>query len=196
MDCLTFVSKLIEHLAWPLSLLGAALLLKDEIKKLLPLITKFEAGPLKVELAQIRKEADEAKAVIANVVEQIEPVVVKFAEPDPVPAPTEPTSAEPNAPLAPPFPEKPKVPVMSENLFRILDALCNSRYATRTLGGLSADTGFSTSLLFGYLKRLGDRGLAEKTVAADGSTRWYATASGKRMALSNSSPTQMESIRE
>lgn len=52
MDYLTFVAKLFEHLAWPIAVVVLAVLLREEIGKLLPLMKKFKAGPLEAEFGR------------------------------------------------------------------------------------------------------------------------------------------------
>lgn len=64
MDWLTFISKAIESLAWPVIAFVIVGMLKDEIKKLLPFIKKFKAGPVEAEferdVAELKKSADKA----------------------------------------------------------------------------------------------------------------------------------------
>ena len=65
MDTLTFVSKLIEALAWPLSLAFVAWLLRAEIRELLRLVKKLKAGPVEAEFDReihtLRAEAEAGK---------------------------------------------------------------------------------------------------------------------------------------
>ncbi|TBR07498.1 MAG: hypothetical protein EPO47_11175 [Rugosibacter sp.] len=49
MDSLTFISKLIESLAWPLSLVIVAWLMRAELRELLRLVKKLKAGPVEAE---------------------------------------------------------------------------------------------------------------------------------------------------
>lgn len=49
MDALTFIAKLVEHLAWPATAVVAALLLRHELRRLLGLIKKLKAGPIEAE---------------------------------------------------------------------------------------------------------------------------------------------------
>ena len=50
MDVLTFLTKLLEYGAWPTAAFAIILLLRRELKSLLPMIKKLKAGPLEVEL--------------------------------------------------------------------------------------------------------------------------------------------------
>lgn len=62
MDSLTFVSKVIEASAWPITTVFLVLLLRKEISALAPFLKKFKAGPLEAEferaLQEIRFETD------------------------------------------------------------------------------------------------------------------------------------------
>ena len=60
MDWMTFVSKLVESLAWPVAAVGLVALLHDDIRKLLPFIKKFKAGPLEAEFEREVKALKEA----------------------------------------------------------------------------------------------------------------------------------------
>ena len=59
MDWLTFISKVIESLAWPIAAVALVVLLRDEIAKLAPLIKRVKAGPLE---AEFEREVKELKA--------------------------------------------------------------------------------------------------------------------------------------
>lgn len=60
MDCLTFTSKLIEFTAWPTASVLLVLLLRKEIKSLLPHVKKLKAGPVEAEfereVTELQKE--------------------------------------------------------------------------------------------------------------------------------------------
>lgn len=66
MDWLTFVSKLIEALAWPSVALVLGLVFRKKLLDLIPAIRKFKAGPLEAEFElaakEIRASAAEASA--------------------------------------------------------------------------------------------------------------------------------------
>lgn len=59
MDALTFVAKLIEHSVWPISAIFLLLILRQEIRSLLPHIKKIKAGPVE---AEFEREINEIKA--------------------------------------------------------------------------------------------------------------------------------------
>jgi hypothetical protein len=61
MDWLTFVSKVIESISWPVAAVALVLLLRDEIAKLAPFLKKFKAGPLEAEFERDVKELKEIK---------------------------------------------------------------------------------------------------------------------------------------
>lgn len=49
MDTLTFISKLLEILAWPGTVVTLVLLLRKELRQLIPLLRKLKAGPVEAE---------------------------------------------------------------------------------------------------------------------------------------------------
>ena len=59
MDTLTFIAKLVEFAAWPVATVVLVLMLRDEIKKLLPSVKKLKAGPVE---AEFEREVKELKA--------------------------------------------------------------------------------------------------------------------------------------
>lgn len=56
MDWLTFTSKLIEFTVWPIASVILVLLLRNEIKSLLPHVKKLKAGPVEAEFEREVKE--------------------------------------------------------------------------------------------------------------------------------------------
>jgi hypothetical protein len=52
MDLLSFVAKLVEALAWPTAVFAIVLLLRKELRKVVPLLKKLKAGPLEAEFEQ------------------------------------------------------------------------------------------------------------------------------------------------
>lgn len=56
MDWLTFVEKLIGHLAWPVGAVIIIALLRNEIKQLLPFVKRLKAGPVEAEFERQVKE--------------------------------------------------------------------------------------------------------------------------------------------
>jgi hypothetical protein len=69
MDTLTFISKLIESLAWPVSLALVAWLLRVELRELLRLVKKLKAGPVEAEfdreVRSLRVEAETREPITA-----------------------------------------------------------------------------------------------------------------------------------
>lgn len=63
MDCLTFLSKVLEASAWPIAAVLIALFLRKELQALLPLIKKLKAGPVELELEHLKKEIDSTKHI-------------------------------------------------------------------------------------------------------------------------------------
>jgi hypothetical protein len=59
MDWLTFTSKIIESLAWPVAAVALVALLRNEIGKLAPFLKKVKAGPVE---AEFEREVKELKA--------------------------------------------------------------------------------------------------------------------------------------
>jgi hypothetical protein len=61
MDTLSFIAKLIEVLAWPGAIVTVVLLLRKELKQLVPLLRKVKAGPVEAEfereIAQLERAA-------------------------------------------------------------------------------------------------------------------------------------------
>ena len=56
MDLLTFISKLIDSLAWPLATVALAILLRRQIALLLPFVRRVKAGPLEAEFEREIRE--------------------------------------------------------------------------------------------------------------------------------------------
>jgi hypothetical protein len=59
MDWLTFTSKALDALAWPLASIALVALLRKELQKLAPQLKKVKAGPLE---AEFEREVKEVKA--------------------------------------------------------------------------------------------------------------------------------------
>lgn len=64
LDLLTFISKLIDSLAWPLATVVLGLVLRRQITLLLPFVRRVKAGPLEAEfereVRELRTSADSA----------------------------------------------------------------------------------------------------------------------------------------
>lgn len=63
MDWVTFTSNAIDSLAWPVAAIILVVLLRDEIKKLIPFLKRLKAGPLE---AEFERELEEIKESIAE----------------------------------------------------------------------------------------------------------------------------------
>ncbi len=67
MDLLTFISKLIESLAWPLAAVVLAVLLRQQITSLLPFVRRVKAGPLEAEFErEVRELRTSAEAAVPS----------------------------------------------------------------------------------------------------------------------------------
>jgi hypothetical protein len=63
MDWVTFASKAIDSLAWPAATIVLVVLLRHEIKKIIPYLKRIKAGPLE---AEFERELEELKESIAE----------------------------------------------------------------------------------------------------------------------------------
>ena len=77
MDWLTFTSKAIEALAWPVAAIALVVLLRKEISKLTPFIKKVKAGPLE---AEFEREVKQLKEIKESNPEQTKPAQAKPAD--------------------------------------------------------------------------------------------------------------------
>jgi len=59
MDWLTFIAKILEFTTWPVVAIVLVVLLRSEIKRLVPLLKKLKAGPLE---AEFEREVRELRA--------------------------------------------------------------------------------------------------------------------------------------
>lgn len=85
MDWLTFVIRLIEALAWPLTIAIVILVLvfRSEFRGLVPLLRKFKAGPAGVEAEferTIREISEEARATPPEIDEEPDPRKITLTE--------------------------------------------------------------------------------------------------------------------
>lgn len=65
MDWLTFISKLIESMAWPVAAVLLGLIFRKRLAELLPLLRKVKAGPLEAEFEIATKQVLASTAEIA-----------------------------------------------------------------------------------------------------------------------------------
>lgn len=194
MDRLTFFAKMVELFVWPVALFGAAFLLRNKIKDLLPLITKIKAGPFEMELKQIREEVKavkETQAAVVNALDEKDPPSApgKESPSEPPPADPEPSDDELSAELPPKIPRAGnRVGDSPASRIRVLGALGDSRFAMRSLAGIAADTGFhaaSARLILGILAK---QGLVTETRNGEGARRFLITPYGSQtLALARAS---------
>ncbi|WP_369650759.1 MULTISPECIES: helix-turn-helix domain-containing protein [unclassified Variovorax] len=190
MDCLTFITKLIEFLAWPLALVIGAFALRAEIRSLLPQITKFEAGPVRFELAQIKKEVESAKDTATAAINKLdEPAIltpVTTAGQRPPAFGGEGVSVEPEVGEA-----DDGAPLHGAGLpgdspgsrLAVLRALGESKFAMRSLSGIKADTGLDTAAARAVLGGLEELGWVSETRNASGQRRYFLTTLGSQSLL-------------
>lgn len=74
MDCLTFISKTIESLAWPIASIVLVVLLRKEISKLAPFLKRLKAGPLEAEFER------DVQALLSSTPEPVREERVKPAD--------------------------------------------------------------------------------------------------------------------
>lgn len=56
MDCLTFISKIVDSLAWPVAGVFLGLIFRKKLIELIPLLRKVKAGPLEAEFEIAAKQ--------------------------------------------------------------------------------------------------------------------------------------------
>ena len=165
MDYLTFITKIVEFAAWPIAAFLIALCLRKELQVLIPLIKKFKAGLVELELGEIQQELKSTKSLT-------EAVAAKFDEGDGN------ADAEPQVQAA----VSRDTSALSKAEVQILKAMCESRFATRSINGVAKDTGLSKATVQATYGGLISKGLVEQTKNKEGQLRWYATALGRAVA--------------
>ena len=175
MDTLTFIAKVLEHGAWPAAAFGIIYLLRTQLQDLLPSIKKFKAGPVELELERVVKELERTKQVAEAADAKATVVAEKFDEGDARQA--APVQVE-GAPIAAPVRELP----LSEIELKVLKAMVNSRFVTRSLSGVAADSGLSKASVQTTYGSLIAKGLVEQTKNSEGNLRWVVTALGRTVA--------------
>ncbi|MGY8590239.1 hypothetical protein L0935_18570, partial [Paracidovorax citrulli] len=65
MDWLTFISKLIDSIAWPVAAVLLGLIFRKKLAELLPLLRKVKAGPLEAEFEIATKQVLASTAELA-----------------------------------------------------------------------------------------------------------------------------------
>jgi exonuclease VII small subunit len=172
MDILTFISKLFEYCSWPATTFGIFYLFRSQLKELIPSIRKLKAGPVEVELERVVKELEKAKQVAAAADAKATVVAAKFDEDDDnldfVPEESMPHKLE-----------RGKVPLLSKIESLVLEKMVNSRFITRSVSGVAAESKLSTAVVRTTYGSLVSKGLVEPTTNVDGAPRWFVTALGR-----------------
>ena len=175
MDTLTFISKVLEHGAWPASAFGIIYLLRAELQALLPSIKKFKAGPVEVELERVVKELEQTKQVAAAADAKATVVAAKFDEEDDSSGRT-PGEALPSESAAE------SVVPLTEIELKVLKAMVSSRFVTRSVSGVAKDSSLSKAAVQSTYGSLIAKGLVEQTKNSEGNPRWIVTALGRTIA--------------
>lgn len=189
MDNLTFITKIIEFLAWPAALAISVFLVRDRIKGLLPLISKLKAGPFELELSQMKKaiEVVEEKADAAlNVLEEKETPAQQVPDSSSQTQPGSPEAGEDQWE----FPVEDRAPgtKVDDNpvsRLAILKALGESKFAMRSLSGIARDTGLHGSSVRQMLHAFIDLGMVSQTLNSKGVPRYFLTTTGSQFLLLN-----------
>ena len=171
MDTLTFLTKLLEYGAWPAAAFAIILLLRQEIKTLLPMIKKFKAGPVEVELERVAKELEETKKVAAAAEATAQVVAAKLDESDDSDLPKSSTRSDAG-----------DTPPATELELKVLNAMVASRFVSRSISGVAKDTGLSKAVVQATYGALIAKGLLEQITNAEGGLRWRVTSLGRVVA--------------
>jgi len=87
LDLLTFITKLIDALAWPIAAIVLVALLRKEISALAPFIRKIKAGPLEAEfereVRELRSAVEAVRPIEGNIQPSWQPTAEKLAELNP-----------------------------------------------------------------------------------------------------------------
>lgn len=172
MDALTFLTKLLEFGAWPAAAIAIILVLRKELQALLPNIKKFKAGPVEVELERVVKELEATKKVAAAAEATAQVVAAKLDEGEDK---TEATKASPSATTK-------AAPPASEIELKVLKAMVESRFVTRSVSGVAKDASLSKAIVQATYGTLIAKGMLEQVENAEGNLRWRVTALGRVVA--------------
>ena len=172
MDALTFLTKLLEFGAWPAAVIGIILVLRKELQALLPSIKKFKAGPVEVELERVVKELEATKKVAIAAEATAQVVAAKLDE-------SEDKTETAKASLGEDM--KPSPPV-SEIELKVLKAMVESRFVTRSLSGVAKEAYLSKAVVQATYGALIAKGMIEQVENAEGSLRWRVTSLGRIVA--------------
>lgn len=172
MDCLTFIAKIFDAVAWPVAAVAIVYGLRGQLDALIPLIKRFKAGPIEMELEQIKKELDNTKAQAASAEAKIEVIATKFDEGDQVELPTQEENGATTTARS----------LLSVTEEKVLKAMCESRFATRSISGVAKDADLTKAAVQATYGSLISKGLVEQTTNKDGQPRWFVTSLGRTVA--------------
>jgi DNA-binding MarR family transcriptional regulator len=171
MECLTFIAKFAEATAWPIAAVVIAFGFRDQVKLIAPLIKRLKAGPLEVELEQIKQELDGTKAQVASAEAKVEVIAAKFDE-------SEVDVQSTGASLETQGGESP----LSSVEKTVLSAMCRGDFATRTVSGVAKQTALTAATVQSTYGSLMAKGLVEQTKNKEGKPRWFVTSLGRVVA--------------
>lgn len=175
MDTLTFISKLLEHGAWPAAAVGIIFLLRSQLQELIPAIKRLKAGPVEIELERVVKELEKTKQVAEAADAKASVVAAKFEEGEDESLQMTPESS-PGAKV-----KTDRVP-LSEVERIVLKAMVNSRFVSRSVSGVARDSGLTGSSVQATYGALISKGLVEQVSNSEGRPRWVVTALGRAIA--------------
>ena len=175
MDNLTFITKLIEFAAWPIAAIVVTVCLRNELRVLIPLIKKLKAGPIEVELEQMKKEIAATKTIAVAAEEKVEVVVSSFDDGD---ASQKSKSLENRAHDD----DEQTASLLSVTERQVLDAMCESNFVFRSVSGVAKATGLSKAAVQVTFGSLIAKALLEQTKNKEGQIRWYVTGLGRIVA--------------
>ena len=172
MDTLTFLTKLLQYGAWPAAAFAIVFALRKEIQSVLSTVKRFKAGPVEVELERVVKELEATKKVAAAAEATAQVVADKLDEGEDRsgPKPSSINSIDNQAAVA------------SEIELRVLKAIVESRFVSRTVSGIAKEADLSKGIVQATFGALISKGLLEQITNADGNLRWRATSLGRVVA--------------
>lgn len=175
MDTLTFITKVLEHGAWPAAAFGILYLLRSQLQELLPSIKKFKAGPVEVELERVAKELEKTKQVAEAADAKATVIADKFDEED------DKSELMRSEAVAPKSASESAVPLTDIEL-KVLKAMVSSRFVSRSVSGVAKDANLTKAAVQTTYGSLIAKGLVEQIKNSEGSPRWVVTALGRTIA--------------
>jgi predicted transcriptional regulator len=175
MDTLTFIAKALEHGTWPAAAFAIIYLLRSQLQELLPSIKKFKAGPVEVELERVVKELEKTKQVAAAADAKATVVAAKFDEED------DKSDSAPGQAMPMKSVSESAVP-LTEIELKVLKAMVNSRFVTRSVSGVAKDSTLSKAAVQTTYGSLIAKGLVGQVKNSEGNPRWVVTALGRTIA--------------